>query len=557
MKYQPVAALLAAAALVSPTAFAQPDEEAVDAPETAQDPEPLAEEAPAEEPPAAVEPEATPVASATLSTEVGAGGAAVAGDAGKKASSREEEVVAPTNIPLRVPRYGNPDEWSVDLYGYGRFDAMHDTTQSFVDGYSPRLIQRAGTYAGDHGRNNFTARDSRIGLYVGAPDFEGMHSYLQLEFDFFGLVPTEATERDSIQFGPVRMRHAFYKLETPIIDVLAGQYFELFGWGGQGFYPGTIAFLGVPGQLFVRNPQLRFSKRLDFGTIAIEPAVAAVRPAQRDSDLPDFEGGIRLDVPGWNAAMMQGFGRPLKIPARLGISGVYRDYRVPVFNVQPGSASASTNAYGAAVNAMIPVIPVETIEDRSNALTVTGEFSIGTGIADLYTGMDGGARFPVLPDPGNSAAILPVYQQNIDNGLVAFDRNYDLKTINWLGFVVGLQYYLPIDNGRAWVTGIYSHVESDNIKDLTPLGNWGGIFTGMDYIDANLVVAITPAILAAFSFETIQQTFGDETPPTPVYDTAPVTGVDVGTSNPTVAGTGGDAITARNNRFHIATMFFF
>ena len=50
------------------------------------------------------------------------------------------------------------------------------------------------------------------------------------------------------------------KVETPAVDVLVGLYHDLFAWGGAGFYPTTIAFLPLLGEVYHRNPQLRLSK---------------------------------------------------------------------------------------------------------------------------------------------------------------------------------------------------------------------------------------------------------------------------------------------------------
>jgi hypothetical protein len=383
-----------------------------------------------------------------------------------------------------------------------------------------------------------------------------MTTYAQIELDFFGIVPTETREHDATVFGPVRIRQAFVKLETPVLDFVAGQYFELFGWGSYGFYPGTVAFLGVPGQVFHRNPQLRLEKRLDLGGLEIMAAAAAVRPGQRDSGIPDVQAGLKFAATGWTGPAMQGFGRAAILPAAIGVSGLYRQFEVPVFRDQPGSADVTATGWGAAANVLLPIIPADSTEDRGNSLTITGEFSTGTGIADMYTGMDGGARFPVPGDPSALGSVIPVYQQNVDNGLVTFDRNLELQTINWTGFVVGLQYYFPIDGGRLWLTGIYSKVESDNIKELTPAQNHGAIFTEMEYMDASLTFEVTPAVVLGFSFQTVQQSFGDEVAPTPVFGqiTDPNT---PGLFSPVQPGTGGEAVTARNNRVHLSTMFFF
>ena len=42
----------------------------------------------------------------------------------------------------------------------------------------------------------------------------------------------------------------------------------------------------------------------------------------------------------------------------------------------------------------------------------------------------------------------PLYRPNIDSGIVTFDADGNLKSINWRAMVVGLQYYLPFADGR-------------------------------------------------------------------------------------------------------------
>jgi len=456
-----------------------------------------------------------------------------------------------SQAPQRPALYGKRGDWFIQPYGYARLDAIEDSTQSFEDGIQPNLVARAGTYKGDHRRSIITARDSRLGVFVGAPMFEGIKSSATIEFDFYGLVPTDARRSDSYIFGPVRMRHAFVRLETKIVDVVAGHYHDLFGWGSY-FFPATVAYVGVPGQIYHRNAQLRLEKKIRWGELEVMGAVAAVRSGQRDSGVPDGEAGLKIAYSGWAGAAMSGFNRPNLSPISIGVSGIYRRFEVPAFRGEPGSEGVQTFGQGIAISALLPVIPIKTIEDRSNSLTVTGEFSTGTGIADMYTGMDGGSRFPLLPNPSMAAPALQ-YAANVDPGLVTFDRNFDLKSINWQAVVAGIQYYLPIGGGRFWIAGLYSRTSSDNIKALTPAPSWGAIFTKMEYFDVNLGFDITPAVVLGISFQTVKQTFGDVSAPTPVFGeiAGPVLGI------PTVAGTGGVAASARNNRGQLSMALFF
>jgi hypothetical protein len=399
-------------------------------------------------------------------------------------------------------------KWQSSVYGFAELDAMHDTTQSYGPATNNNMLARPGTYAAAHARTQFTANNSLVGLRVVAPEYCCLRASGQVEVDFFGVQPTDATEQATFTTPSVRMRLFYLKLETHVVDLLAGQYHDLFAWGGEGFYQNSLAFLGVAGEIYHRNPQIRLSKSLRGRALGLDVAVAAVRPVQRDSEVPDIQGGIKVVLPGWKGATAQGFGRPDLLPLAIGVSGVWRRFAVAEFLTNPTDAKIAYG-WGLDANAFIPVIPARSATDRSNALSLTAEFSTGTGISDLYTGLTGGALFPLLPDPSGLLMPPPIYRPNIDSGIVTYDANANLKTIDWRAFVVGLQYYLPVADGSLWVAATYSRLESANILSLTPESGRGGIFIQQDYVDGNVFAALTPAVQVGFSYQRTQQTFGD------------------------------------------------
>jgi hypothetical protein len=544
MSHRVVGAFAISLTLSAAHARAQDDKQEGDAVKPATtDAAKAAEEEEEEEEPAKPAPEAKAEVKAEIGTSTGAQAEASASGEPKPA-----DVAKAAERPVM---YGARGDWFIQPYGYARFDGIHDTTQSFEDGIQPNLIARPGTYKGQHRRTMLMARDSRVGIYVGAPEFHGIKTTGQLEFDFFGIPPTDVRRHDKDVFSPIRMRHAYLKIETSAVDVIAGQYYTPFGWNGH-FYPATGAFLGVPAQIYHRDPQLRVEKAIHFGDGALTLALAAVRPGQKDSGVPDGHGGVLFEHKAWSGAATSGFGRPSIVPISLGVSGLYRRFELPAFRIDSGAEAVTAQGWGVTAQALLPVIPAKTIEQRGNSLTVTGEFSTGTGIADLYTGMDGGSRLPLLPNPTMVIPAKP-YPQNIDPGLVTFDRNWELKTINWRAFVVGLQYYLPVADGKISLSGIYSRVWSDNIKKLTPNASWGAIFTKMEYIDATLSVEITPAVFAGVSYQTVKQTFGDVSADDPVYGAI----ADTTLGGQSVPNTGGVAASARNNRGQLTMAFFF
>ena len=154
------------------------------------------------------------------------------------------------------------------------------------------------------------------------------------------------------------------------------------------------------------------------------------------------------------------------------------------------------------------MIPARSAHRRENALSLNAEVTVGTGIADLYTGLTGGALFPSLPNPAGLMP-APIYRPNIDSGIVTFDADGNVKSINWRAMVVGFQYYLPVADGRVWVSANYSQLKSTNIVSLTPENSRGGVFYWQQYFDANLYAAVTPAVQMGVSYQFTEQVFGD------------------------------------------------
>ncbi|MGE5784632.1 MAG: hypothetical protein ACM3ZE_08570, partial [Myxococcales bacterium] len=343
---------------------------------------------------AAAAPQAAPLSAsvATSATQpaqqpVTAGaGATTAGSLGAGDSSRL--VLTPPPLPADLSKPAAPppavpatSKWNMSLYGMVEFNIMRDSTQSLPDsGIGSTPIARPGTYGAEHARWHFTTRNSRFGMKVNAPDYEGVKTTAVLEMDFFGYTQG-ASEGGMMANGTVRMRLANIKMETKYVDILVGQTYHMFAWMPF-FYPCTSSFFPMPNMPFGRQPQVRLSKTIKTDPINIDLAGAAVRPPQRDSQMPDFQGGIKFGFNGWKGIHSLGAGSALLDPFSIGVSGVVRRFEVPEF---VGASTRENRATGRAmsVGAFIPVIPAASVEDRGNAFSLTGTFITGTGIGDL------------------------------------------------------------------------------------------------------------------------------------------------------------------------------
>jgi hypothetical protein len=452
--------------------------------------------------------------------------------------------------------------WKATFYGFLEFDAIRDSTQSYgdyvgnapllrSDGSSPVYLPLGTnplgvTYGSKNPRVLFTPRNTTFGFRVEPPEVAGVKFNSVLEFDFFGNQPSTpfnktqggspTTETSYFSSATPRMRHAYVEAKNPIVDVLVGQAYHLFGWQPL-FFPPTDSFLGLPNMIFDRRAQLRLTKRIETSPVNVQVAAAALRPAQADSGFPDLTGGLLLQVNDWKGAHMLGPGQPRHDPLSIGVSGIHRQFKVAQWennNGDPRIAQqvATANGNGISIDALLPIIPVKDPKDRSNGLTVTGSFVTGSGIGDLYTGgLTGGANFPLPIGP--NGPFTGTYSANIDPGVVQYailvdpntgmpvtDQNGNwvgiLRTLDWQSYMVGVQYYLPILGGRVVVTGNYTHASSDNIQqqstnnfnaEKTAGGDPTRTFKSASYYDANVFVGLTEAFKVALSWQHVEQVF--------------------------------------------------
>ena len=443
-------------------------------------------EAPAPPPDAPAPPaaDAAPVAPAPPVPPAPAGAAPVA--------------VAPARVVVTA-------KYAAEIYGFVEFDTILDSTQALNETPGNSVLSRTGSFAGGHSRLTYTGRNSRIGLKLKGPESDLLRTSAILEMDFLGNQPSPVSEAALFTNPTFRFRHMALKLETPALDILAGQYWELFGWQSY-FHPNTVEIQGVPAEIYSRALQLRLSHAFKGDVATLELAAAASRPPQRDGALPDTQAGVRLVFNHWKALHTAGSTGTASDPGGIGISGVYRHFSVDEFSSGP-SATKGKDAGGISIDVLIPLIPA-TLDHREDALTLTGSFVQGTGIADLYTGLTGNLAFPSLPNP-TMASPAPSYTPNIDPGLVTYSSTGQLHSIDWRSFIVGLQYYLP-PAGHVWLSANFSMLTSHNIELYATGSMASAVFKRSQWADGNIFVDLNPAVRLGFEGAWFSQKYVDD-----------------------------------------------
>jgi hypothetical protein len=372
-----------------------------------------------------------------------------------------------------------------------------DSTQSFNETAGNTAIARPGTYkgAGSHNRVQFSARNSRLGFGLAAPEYQGMKASAVIEGDFLGNQPA-VSESAFFSSPTFRIRHAFLQLGARYVDLIMGQTWELLGWQNY-FIPASVNRQGLPGQVESRTPQLRLSRVLPASAVDIELAAAALRPPQRDGGLPDFQGGVRVLFERWRGVHTLGGSSTSTAPGGVGVSGAVRRF---VVNKPDGHTSSQTTGWAYSLDAFIPVIRAPA-EGRKNALGLTGSYVMGAGAADQYTGLTGGVKTV------GKLSVPATYTPNIEDGLASFDASATVHAIDWRSWMVGVQYYLP-PGGKVFLSTNYTDLYSSNIRRY---GAGDAVFQREHYADANVFWDVTPAVRFAGALAWFHQEYVDGT----------------------------------------------
>jgi hypothetical protein len=363
------------------------------------------------------------------------------------------------------------------LYGNIEANYAYDSTQTCVESCAAVQVQRPGTYRGEHGRSVFSPRRSRFGLRIAAPEEHGLRVSGLLEADFLG--PTTTSEQGLWSNPVLRIRHSYVKMETPILDVIAGQTWSLFGWQST-YLITSVQPPGVVGQLFERTTQLKLSRTIKGSAITTEIAVAANRPPQQDAATPEGVAGLRLSLHDRTGPHTAYMGSTTIVPASIAVTGDLRKFRIPEFSANPHTGHVRIGG-GVAVDVYLPIIPA-TKQSRDNALSITGEVAIGSGTSDMYTTLGAAGTANASLPPATPGGAPVAYPANFDPGLAAVDAQGHIELIKWTSYVASLEFYPAGTGGRLGTFANFGHIESSNAKSVGT---------------ASVTAAATPAAAAA------------------------------------------------------------
>jgi len=132
-------------------------------------------------------------------------------------------------------------------YGFIKLDASYDDSRTNYGNFV-FFIPNESTHKDDN-EFNITARQTRLGMHIIAPDIYDWKAWGRIEIDFYG----DGARHENK--GAPLLRHAFVQLEKGNFSLLAGQTSDLI----SPLYPNTLNYVvgWTAGNIGYRRPQLR------------------------------------------------------------------------------------------------------------------------------------------------------------------------------------------------------------------------------------------------------------------------------------------------------------
>jgi hypothetical protein len=174
----------------------------------------------------------------------------------------------------------------------------------------------------------------------------------------------------------------------------------------------------------------------------LESAVDAAKPAEMNSGLPEFHGGLRLASTQIKAATVGGSASTMGA-----LSAALSGALIPI---QTNIGNHTGEA--AVFDVFLPLIPSSDGKDRSNNLSLVGEAMSGSGVGGLeYSSLTLGVPAPTALQAGTA----------VDSGIAGVNADGNLELVRYRAFRSNLNYTLP---GARWATSVgVAQVEGRNL----------------------------------------------------------------------------------------------
>jgi len=259
-------------------------------------------------------------------------------------------------------------------YGYIKLDAAYDDSRTNYGNFV-LYVPNESQHKNDN-EYNMTAKQTRLGLDIMAPDTYDWQAWGRIEMDFYGDGATHENK------ASVLLRHAFLELKKGNLSLLAGQTSDLIAPLNIDTLNYTVGW--SVGNIGYRRPQLRATYTYPFSkTTKIISALALARTTGTVNE--DLDLDLKNDGEDAGFPTVQGrLGVATKLltsnPTVFGISGHYGEEEID-WEVKPATTrnrQDRVKSWSLVADGDLPLTP---------KLSVKGEFFTGYNLDDYFGGI--------------------------------------------------------------------------------------------------------------------------------------------------------------------------
>ena len=356
---------------------------------------------------------------------------------------------------IKLP--GTDDTW-LGLYGHIKGDFIYDHRESVGPQTDFSAIPMEGAPGTDRtGNVHFNAKQSTLTVETHTPTPYGdLSSYLDTDF----YLSTQGNTNISNSYA-LRLRNAYMSLGP----VLIGQWWTAFQDVGAG--PNALDFNGPAGQVFSRQPQIRYTKAVKGEDNEVDQFIFSIENNSPDFFSPGglFNGNVNnIDQDG-QTADPAGCTNGRVTPCQNGPSQFSRfpdliarwehdnDFGHVSFQALARKISLDTGSIG------VPADQVVSTSKYGYGLGFSGAYNMNTlykplGQDQVVWSVEGG--------PGIGRYI----QDLLFNGAILNDSTHSLDLVTSMGGYVGYEHFWP---GDAWESNLILGWEKSKLKDVDQL----------------------------------------------------------------------------------------
>lgn len=259
-------------------------------------------------------------------------------------------------------------------YGFIKLDASYDDSRSFPGNFI--LYVPNESIHKDDDEFNMTARQTRLGLDIIAPDIYDWKAWGRVEMDFYG----DGTSHENK--GSILLRHAFVNLEKGNFSLLAGQTSDLI----SPLYPNTLNYIvgWTAGNIGYRRPQIRATYVYPFNeNTKLISALALSRTTgtiNEDLDLDNQNDGEDAGFPTVQARLALATKLLTEKHSIFGLSGHYGEEEIDwkLNPINPGTRQTRVKSWSLNGDFDVPI---------TDKLSVKGEGFVGYNLDDYFGGV--------------------------------------------------------------------------------------------------------------------------------------------------------------------------